>query len=74
MAKKTFQQLYEDEKQKPTAAQLFISKVAEITHRQETTVRMWLSGRQTPDELAKSIIAKEFDMSVNDLFPKMALS
>jgi hypothetical protein len=35
---------------------------------------MWLSGRQTPDELAKSIIAKEFNVSVDDLFPKMALS
>ena len=74
MAKKTFQQLYEDEKQKPTAAQLFIAKVAEITHRKDLTVRMWLSGRQTPDELAKSIIAKEFNVSVDDLFPKMALS
>lgn len=74
MAKKTFQQLYEDEKQKPTAAQLFIQKVAEITHRKELTVRMWLSGRQTPDELAQSIIAKEFNVSVDDLFPKMSLS
>lgn len=71
---KTFLELYYEQKNKPTAAQLFVKKVAEITHRQETTVRMWLSGRQTPDELAKSIIAKEFNTSVDDLFPKMALS
>lgn len=66
---KTFLELYNEQKSKPTAAQVFVQKVAETTHRQETTVRMWLSGRQTPDDLVKSIIAKEFNVAIEDLFP-----
>lgn len=70
MVQKTFRNLYEDEKKKPTAAQLFVSRVATLTKRSETTVRMWISGQQVPDELAKSVIAQEFGADVNSLFPK----
>lgn len=69
MIKKTFKSLYENEKKKPTAAQLFIARVAAITKRSEMTVRMWLSGRQEPDELAKSVIAREFGSDAASLFP-----
>lgn len=69
MVQKTFRNLYEDEKKKPTAAQLFVSRVATLTKRSEMTVRMWLSGQQVPDELAKSVIAQEFGADVNSLFP-----
>ncbi len=74
MAKKTFQMLYDEQKKKPTAAQLFISRVAEITHRKEQTVRMWLSGQQTPDELVQGVIAREFGVSAAELFPKVQLT
>ncbi len=57
-------------KKKPTAAQLFVSRVATLTKRSEVTVRMWISGQQVPDELAKSVIAQEFGADVNSLFPK----
>lgn len=70
MVQKTFRNLYEDEKKKPTAAQLFVSRVAALTKRSEVTVRMWISGQQVPDELAKSVIAQEFGADVNSLFPK----
>lgn len=70
MVQKTFRNLYEDEKKKPTAAQLFVSMVATLTKRSETTVRMWISGQQVPDELAKSVIAQEFGADINSLFPK----
>ena len=70
MVQKTFRNLYEDEKNKPTAAQLFVSRVATLTKRSEVTVRMWISGQQVPDELAKSVIAQEFGADVNSLFPK----
>lgn len=70
MDQKTFKNLYEDEKKKPTAAQLFVSRVATLTKRSETTVRMWISGQQVPDELAKSVIAQEFGADINSLFPK----
>lgn len=70
MIQKTFRNLYEDEKKKPTAAQLFVSRVATLTKRSETTVRMWISGQQVPDELAKSVIAQEFGADINSLFTK----
>lgn len=69
-AKKTFKELYDEELRKPTAAQKFVSEVSELTHRSEVTVRMWLSGRQVPDELAQTIIAKKFNVNVKSLFPK----
>ena len=70
MAKKsTFIELYENEKNKPTSAQVFVSEIAEITQRSENTVRMWVCGKQQPDALAKSIIAKRFKTKVETLFP-----
>lgn len=69
MGTKTFRDLYEDEKKKPTAAQKFVTEVATLTKRSETTIRMWISGQQKPDELAKSVIAEKFGQSVQTLFP-----
>ena len=68
-AKKTFRELYDEELRKPTAAQQFIRDVSELTHRSEVTVRFWLSGRQVPDELAQTIIAKKYNVDVKHLFP-----
>ena len=70
MAEKTFFDLYNEQKSKPTPAQEFVSEVARITRRTETTVRMWLSGQQTPDALAQSIIADHFGVNADSLFPK----
>lgn len=72
MAEKTFFDLYNEQKSKPTPAQEFISEVARITKRTTNTVRMWLSGQQTPDALAQSIIAEHYGVSINTLFPKEA--
>lgn len=66
-AKKTFRELYDEELRKPTAAQQFIRDVSELTHRSEVTVRFWLSGRQVPDELAQTIIAKKYNVDVKCL-------
>lgn len=70
VAKKTFRELYNEELGKPTAAQKFIKEVSELTHRSEITVRFWISGRQVPDELAQTIIAKKYNVDVKHLFPK----
>lgn len=70
MDNKTFRQLYEEEKNKATPAQSFIRKVAKMTHRRTTTVKMWVIGRQKPDELAKSIIARAYNCSAETLFPE----
>lgn len=70
MNKKTFKALYEEQKKKPTAAQVFVSEVAALTKRSEATVRMWLSGQQVPDELAQTMIAEKYNVSIDSLFPK----
>ena len=69
MNQKSFRDLYEEEKKKPTSAQIFVSDVAKLTKRSEATVRMWISGRQVPDELAQSMIAEKFNVDVETLFP-----
>ena len=69
MNKKSFKDLYEEEKKKPTSAQIFVSDVAKLTKRSEATVRMWISGRQVPDELVQSMIAEKFNVDVETLFP-----
>lgn len=70
MERKTFKELYEEAKKMPTPAQAFISEIAELTHRSEFTVRMWLSGQQVPDELVQAVIAKRYDVNIDGLFPK----
>ena len=67
---KTFKGLYAEAKQQPTPAAAFVARVAELTHRTETTVRMWLAGVQQPDELAKSVIADHFGSDMETLFPR----
>lgn len=66
---KTFNDLYNESKSKPTPAQEFVALVARITHRSEFTVRMWLSGQQVPDALVQSVIAEHFGVAVEGLFP-----
>ena len=68
---KTFAELYEESKKKPTPAQEFVAEVARITHRSETTVRMWLAGNQVPDALVQSVIADHFGVDMAGLFPDM---
>lgn len=70
LEKKSFSDLYEEQKKKPTAAQIFIAEVAALTHRSENTVKMWLCGRQVPDELTQSIIARRYNLNINGLFAK----
>lgn len=70
LEKKSFNDLYEEQKKKPTSAQVFITKIAKITHRSENTVRMWLSGKQYPDELTRVTIAKDLGIPVETLFPQ----
>lgn len=65
----TFRDLYLQVREKPTPAQLFVKEIAELTKRSEGTVRMWISERQVPDALAKSLIADHFGVSAETLFP-----
>lgn len=67
---KSFKRLYLDAKNTPTPAQIFISKVAEITCREESTVRQWLSGTQEPPKKAKEQLSKAFGVPLEHLFPE----
>lgn len=67
--KLTFKERYEAALNEPTPAAAWVAMIAKITHRSETTVRMWLSGKQNPDELAKAVVADHFGSTVATLFP-----
>lgn len=64
----TLKEMYQVEKNKPNPAQVFIEKIAEVTCREPSTVRQWLSGSQTPNQKAKERIARHFGKSVDELF------
>jgi len=70
----TFRELYnlevEKDAKRPSAAQQFIAKIAQITMKSETTVKMWLYTEQKPDELTKAVIAQALKTSPDALFPK----
>ena len=70
MRQKSFIELYQEAKRKPTPAQSFIEEIATLTHRSHNTVKMWTMGKQVPDELAQSLIAKKYDVDMTTLFPK----
>ncbi len=70
MEHKSLKELYLEEKEKPNPAQAFVKRIAEITCREESTVRQWLSGIQTPNQRAKERIAVAFGSSVEVLFPE----
>jgi transcriptional regulator with XRE-family HTH domain len=60
--------LYEIAKRQATPGQMFIDRVSKVTQRSPSTVRMWLSGQQYPDSLARQAIANEFNVSADGLF------
>lgn len=65
----TFKELYQQAKEQPNPAQVFIREIADATCREESTVRQWLSGTQVPNAKAKERIAEILDKPVNELFP-----
>lgn len=74
----TFKEIYQKERSKdkgyPTPSRSFIKKMARLTKKTESTVKMWLYGDQTPDELSKSVISSHFNIPSSELFPKKAAS
>lgn len=65
----TFKEHYEKQKAVPTAAGVWIRRIAILTHKSENTVRMWLSGRQTPDALTQAVLEKHLKTDCKNLFP-----
>ena len=48
----------------------WLRDIAKVTMSSEFTVRMWVQGRQTPDSLCQSVIAKYLGVSPKYLFPE----
>ena len=69
MAKKTLKTVYEE--LTDTQKRAFLTRIAVVTHKSEFTVKMWLSGRQRPDELTRHAVAKELGEPVEELFPEV---
>ena len=67
---KSFKECYE-EVSTMSPKKMWIQRIAKVTHRSEATVRMWLSGRQVPEELIQEIISKELGVPVEGLFAKI---
>lgn len=68
----TFTEIYERIPQRsaqPTERTRFIRRIADATKRSDQTVKMWLSGRQKPDALTQSVIAKLLKEPAANLFP-----
>lgn len=66
--KNTFREIYDALDPVPPKTK-WVQRIAKATMRSENAVRMWLNGRQTPDPLVQSIIAKELGVPVDGLFP-----
>ena len=49
--------------------QAFVKKVAKVTHKSPSTVMMWIHGGRVPDALTQAVLAKEFGVKEEDLFP-----
>lgn len=47
----------------------FIRDIAKLCKRAPYTVRMWIGGKQRPDALAQSVIAKYMGIPAHELFP-----
>lgn len=51
-------------------ARAFLLEVADVTKKSELAVRRWLSGEATPDRLTQDVLAKHFNTTPEELFPK----
>lgn len=73
MKELTFQDLYNEETNKPTPRQAFLREVSELTDTPEKTVQAWAFGKQIPhrfkrDEVIKKI-AEHYHCNPDKLFP-----
>jgi len=68
MARKTLKQAYDELNEVQKRA--FVTRLAAVSRKSEFTIKMWLCGRQRPDELTRMAVAKELGISADELFPE----
>lgn len=69
MRQRSLINMYKRLRRKPTPPSLFVKKLAELTHRSESSVRKWLSGEVEPDMAVKEILSDYFNTPIEVLFP-----
>ena len=67
----TFAEIYEEQKSKPTPANDFINKIAELTSKSPLTVKRWVQPCTSvrPDALTQKVLADHFSTTPEELFP-----
>lgn len=65
----TIKELYEEARKSPTPGLVFIREVMTVTQKTEITVRRWISGEVVPDALTRSVLARHFNTTPEELFP-----
>ncbi|MBD5242075.1 MAG: hypothetical protein HDS59_08365 [Barnesiella sp.] len=65
----TLRQIYERERQKPTAVQSFVDELCQVTAKTPVSVYRWVTGRVEPDELTKRVLAEHLKTTPEELFP-----
>lgn len=65
----TLKELYEEARKSPTPGLVFIREVMTVTQKTEITVRRWISGEVVPDALTRSVLARHFNTTPEELFP-----
>lgn len=71
----TFRELYAEAKKRPipmTPANAFVREMAKITKKSDMAVRRWLSKEAPviPDALTQEVLAKHFNTTAEELFPR----
>lgn len=64
----TLQELYQQEKKKPTPGAKFIMKIAEAAKVKEAAAQQWVTGARMPRALAREKIAEVLGKPVCELF------
>lgn len=70
----TLKELYEQARKEPTPGVAFIQEVAQVTQKSKVTVRRWISGEVVPDALTRSVLARHFNTTHEELFPEASKS
>ena len=66
----SFKEHYELARRQPTPREVFITKIAHLTHRSKRTVQKWLMGICEPDFNTKQLLSRYLKTPVHILFPE----
>lgn len=66
----TLKELYDKAKSQPVPAAAFVRECSEVTKKSEISVRRWLAGAAVPDALTQDVLARHFNTTPDQLFPR----